>query len=358
MSDQVPDDVSVKNAEAIQFAQENLKIYGKSITALQADNAFREKLYSLVEESFDGERNVLFRTLLSEEQNPMASKLRREISKLNQSATNALINVDGKNYYPQVYIPFYDDLKEKGILSTKTPILIIYTDDSPTSLYLGYSINDQGDLVATEELISENFAKENEVWVISINERVDSDGNLKENITTDRTQGASYPHARFVTIKIDSHKEEWAAGASEVHIKRYLSFYRYDLYSSNPAVLNVTSEDDLPDGDGWRIKEVKRNDVGKTLTVNWAYVADWPNRYYNFPDGSSYHTDYFYYVVFEYDPWPTGMRTASMPDLGLSGFVIPTNYRSADTYYKQSYIPEYGANTWTSTVGFHFTSQY
>ncbi|NJN40911.1 MAG: hypothetical protein HC811_00365, partial [Flammeovirgaceae bacterium] len=162
----------------------------------------------------------------------------------------------------------------------------------------------------------------------------------------------------FATIKIDSHKEEWVAGASEVHIKRYYSFYRFDQYSSNPVAKNVTTEDAVNDGDGWRIKEVKRKDVGKTLTVNWIYALNWPIEFYNFPNGSSYHTDYFYYVVFEYDPWPTGLRNAYIPDAGSSGFTVYTCYRSADDFYKIGNIPEYGANYWSSTSGFHFTSEY
>jgi len=32
--------------------------------------------------------------------------------------------------------------------------------------------------------------------------------------------------------------------------------------------------------------------------------------------------------------------------------------RSVDTYYKIGYIPVFGANYWTSSTGFHFTSQY
>lgn len=354
------DKSDLTNLQEVKFAEDNLKVYGKSILSLQPDKEFRKSFYSSIEESFDGERNVLFKTLLEIDKNPTnAKKLNDKILANSEDVLNAFNGIEGKNYYPQVFIPYYDELKDKGKLSTKPPTLVIYTHDSPNSLYQGYSLNDNGTLVELKTLISEDYAKENEVWVVSINERVDDKGDVySEYKTNGRTLGASYPNAKFVTIKIDSHKEVWVSGGSEVHIKRYLSFYRYDQYSSSPAVLQVTSEDAFNDGDGWRITEVKRKDVGKTLTVNWTYVGDWPNKYYNFQDGSSYHTDYFYYVVFEYDPWPTGMRTASIPDLGLSGLFIPTNYRSADTYYNQSYIPEGGANYWTSTTGFHFTSQY
>lgn len=357
MQDASSDLIHQKDTE---FATDNLKVYGKSILTFQIDFDFKANLYAAIEESFDGERNVLFKTLLREDKNPIhARKLQGELLNSRQAIMNAFMNLDGKNYYPQVFIPFYDELKATGKLSIKIPTLVIYTHDSPNSLYQGYSLDHKGNLLQTQ-LISEAYAKENEVWIVSLNERVDNDGNVTDGYknTSSRTLGVSYPNARFNTIKIDSHKEEWVAGASEVHIKRYLSFYRYDQYSSNPAVLQVTSEDAFSDGDGWRISQVKRSDVGKTLTVNWVYVGDWPTKYYNFQDGSSYHTDYIYYVVFEYDSWPTGMRTATIQDAGLSTIPINSSYRSADTFYKIGFIPEYGANYWTSTTGFHFTSQY
>lgn len=348
------------NSKEIQLAQDKLKIYGQAVLSLGNNPDFRAELYSEIDKSFDGDRNVLFKTLIEEGRtnSRFARSLKDNLLALNPSALHAFNNIEGNNYFPQVFIPFYDELKASAKLGVSNPNIIIYTHPSPNSVYQSYKLNSEGTLLP-DKLISENFAKENEVWVISINERVDNDGlAITKANTNSKTSGASYPNAKFVTIKIDTHKEEWVSGGSEVHIKRYLSFYRYDQYSSSQAVLQVTSEDALNDGDGWRIKEVNRKDVGKTLTVNWNYVGDWPNKYYNFSDGSSYHTDYFYYVVFEYDPWPTGMRTASIPDLGLSGLTIPTNYRSADTYYKQSYIPESGTNTWTSSTGFHFTSEY
>jgi len=351
----------VINQRDVAFATENLSIYGASLLTFQKDSDFRKVLYAGIEAAFDGERNVLFKTLLQEDKNPIhARKLTSSLLGSKEGIMNAFANIEGKNYYPQLFIPFYDELKANGKLSIKDPVLVIYATDSPNSEYQGYSINNNGDLVKTK-MVSEAYAKENEVWVVSLNERVDSEGNVinfHEKETGGRTQGVSYPNARFATIKIDSHKEEWVSGGSEVHIKRYASFYRYDQYSSNQAALNYTEEDALNDGDGWRIKEIKRKDVGKTLTVNWVYAGNWPDKFYNFDNGTSYHTDYLYYVVFEYDPWPAGMRTASIQDAGLSSIPINSSYRSTDTFYKIGYIPEYGANYWTSSTGFHFTSEY
>ncbi len=360
LNEQPQNIAEVTNQRDVAFATENLTVYGESLLTLQKDSEFGKVLYAGIEDAFDGERNVLFKTLLQEDKNPIqARKLSSKLLSSKEGIMNAFSNIEGRNYYPQVFIPFYDELKASGKLSIKDPVLVIYTIDSPNSVYQGYLLGSNGGLIKTQ-MVSEAYAKENEVWVISINERVDSEGNLIDAYVKDtgsRTQGVAYPNARFATMKIDSHKEEWVAGASEVHIKRYLSFFWFDQYSSTPVAGNVTSEDVPNDGDGWRIKEVKRKDVGKTLTINWTYISNWPDKNYVF-DFGPVHTNYFYYVVFEYDAWPTGLRNAYIPDAGVSGNTIYTCYRSADTYYKMDYIPESAADGWSSSSGFHFTSQF
>jgi hypothetical protein len=350
----------------VDYAKKYLSALGNSILILQNDTEFRSNLYSSIEVAFDGEKNVLFRSFISTGSDKrILSKFSQALSQVVGEASipeviNAFNNIEGRTLYPQIFIPFYDDLKVIGKIGTVSPTLVIYTVDSPNSEYTGFKLGSDGKLKELDYKINESFAKQNETWVISINERVDNTGTVTKDLdnASGRIQGVSYPNARFNKIKITSHKEEWVAGASEVHIKRYMSFYRFDQYSSNPVAGNYSSEDAVDDGDGWRIKKVDRSDVGDWLTVNWVYVSNWPNKYYNFDNGSSFHTDYLYYVVFEYDAWPTGLRNAYIPDAGGSTYTVYTCYRSADSYYKMSNIPEYQADGLSSSSGFHFTSQY
>ena len=353
------EEIVADNLKDIEFAQDNLKLYAQSVLAMQNESGFRADLYAAVEEAFDGEKNVLFKTLMDDSKNPKnARSLKDNLQQLSSTALTAFNNIEGYNYYPQVYIPFYEELKTAGKLGKSEPKVIVYTHNLPNSEYPTYTLNSDGSLTEGQS-VSEDFAKENEVWVVSISERVDDNGAVKEEIDSDngRTQGVSFPNARFQTMKITSHKEEWVAGGSEVSIKRYMSFFWFDQHSSNPVAKEYSIEDAPDDGSGKRVKDVKRSDVDNTLTINWTYVVNWPNQSYQF-DFGSVHTDFFYYVVFEYDAWPTGLRNAYIPDAGVSGNTIYTCYRSADTYYKMSNIPESGADGWSSTSGFHFTSQY
>ncbi|NJN40912.1 MAG: hypothetical protein HC811_00370 [Flammeovirgaceae bacterium] len=171
---------------------------------MNKDKEFRSILYSFVEEAFDGEHNVLFKHLMEETKNPThARMLGNKLVGEKLDILNAFSNIKGKNYYPQIFIPFYDELKAKGKLSTKDPVLVVYTIDSQNSIYQGYSLDTDGNLIETQD-VSEAFAKENEVWVVSLNERVDNEGNVTEGYKSnirDRAQGASYPNARFCNHK-------------------------------------------------------------------------------------------------------------------------------------------------------------
>ncbi len=320
-----PTESSLIDVDAVKFAQENLKSYGKSILSFQTEIKFKKDLYSLIEESFDGERNVLFKTLLQEEKNPINSRnLTNKLNKVSPTVLNAFDNIAGKNYFPQVFIPFYDVLKEKRKLSVKPPIVVIYTNDSPNSFYQGYSLDSEDNLIEIKELISEEYAKENEVWVISINERVDNNGNPlaiyeKNDSNSGRTMAS--PSAIVDQMKCKCHKESWTAGASEVNIITIASdfgFFEYDI--------NLYGKGD---NEGGEIYKFSRSDVSnnRNKDLNFYIVNDWDERAPNKPYGS--------YVIFEYDTWPTGKRTASWE---LGGATLNWEYRSADGYYAKQTV--------------------
>lgn len=278
-----------------------------------------------------------------------------------KTVMSAFEGIAGKNYYPQVFIPFYDDLKQTGKIGKSKPVLVIGVADVP--VYPGYYLNEKDELVDTGFPVDEDYAKQHEVWVISINERVDSEGNVqdafKRTNTSGKIQGVSFPNARWNTMKITSHKESWALGASEINCKRWLSFYRWDQYSTAQHAKGLTAEDTPIDGDGRHIRDFSRNQIKNqsTVTIDWVYVPDWPNQTGNI-DGTIYHTNYLYYVIFEYDPWPTGFNSFGLLDAaGNAGFTVC--YRSADGYYSQGYIPEWGANGHIINEGGVYTnSQY
>jgi hypothetical protein len=347
---------AMQDAERVDYAKENLLAIGNAAISLsREDVSFRQTIYSEIEKTFDGDYNVLIRTLTGAPVNGRREgKLYTSVVKVTGSAENAeqaltaFNSVEGKNYYPQIFIPFYEDLSHEGKIGVAEPMIVIAALDEPT--YPGYKLDQEGKLVETGLTIDESYARENEVWVISINERADSDGNVSKDLSENgsgRTKGAYFPDARFEFIKCSMHKESWAAGGSEVHIKRYISFFNYDQFGAVHSG-ELTSEDDPGDGDGWRIYQFTRADVDANKKINrkWLYMSGWPTREISIGNGQSAHTDYLYYVIFEYDAWPAGLKVASIPDAGNSGNFIDTNFRSTETMYQMGYIPEGSANFW------------
>lgn len=80
--------------------------------------------------------------------------------------------------YPQIFIPFYEELRGKKKIGVSEPVVVIYVDENENDEYEGYFFNN-GLLQKLNFLIREEYARTNEVWVISINERVDEKGDVK-----------------------------------------------------------------------------------------------------------------------------------------------------------------------------------
>ena len=165
-------------------------------------------------------------------------------------------------------------------------------------------------------MIDEEFAQNNEVWVISLNERY-----FGENDSSSETNGSingrtkSSPSAIVDQIKIKCHKESWAAGASEVNILTLFSNWGATVLDLNVYGNGVY--------EGGEIYKFSRKDVRKqnNKDVNFYILNDWDDRAPDMPYGN--------YVIFEYDTWPTGRKTIEW----YVGATISIKYRSADIYY-------------------------
>jgi len=332
LSDNVPIEEHILSVtEEIEYTRENLKAYGRSVLALQGEKDFKKKFYALVEESFDGERNVLFKTLLQEEKSPMARRLQTELQKNGNVALRAFDNIEGKNYYPQIFVPFYDELKAAGKLSVKEPVLVFHITDSDGPLYSGYSVDGEGDLKELNFRISEAFARENEVWVVSLNERVNDLGEphaVYTNQSSSAGRVMSSPSAIVDWMVCRCHHESWAAGASEVNIISVLSEYRFrdhiaQFYGNGP-------------NEGGHIHQFSRSDVRnrRNIDLNFLIVQNWDIQFPTRPYAS--------YVIFEYDSWPTGTRTATWRQGGLE---YSWEYRSADRFFYAKTVLKWAFST-------------
>jgi hypothetical protein len=134
---------------------------------------FKKNVYRLVRDRFDGDNNVLCKDIIS----------KTKIG-LNDTILGALQYYQQEGLYPQIYIPYFEEIQKR-----KTDENVIFINgigvDESQNAFQGYWF-DNDTIINTPFFIDEQYAMNHEVWVISINERVDENGNLL--IHTDKTK--------------------------------------------------------------------------------------------------------------------------------------------------------------------------
>ncbi len=329
------------NIEQIAYTKNNFKNIGTELAKIANDNFFRMVLYREVEKKFDGDYNVLLSDLISELKQRSKNGRMSSVTtlSLNQIEPSLLFfkNIDGRNYYPQIYIPFFETKREMNIDSNSArrsgnsePMFVFFAGDESQDIYPGYQMNQNGKFEETGILIDENYAENNEVWVLSINERVNDNGVVDVIWRTDDLSSAritSYGDAIIPTMKIKSHKESWAGGQSEVHVLRYVDNSSFTDRTGKQIALQGRGSNE-----GDQIVKASRKDVKnkRELAVGFTLVPAW----------NIMTTDVVYYVIFEYDTWPTGVRDARWDK--TAGTLI-LGYRSADGWYDKKEFSRWDA---------------
>jgi hypothetical protein len=256
-----------------------------------ADNAaFRQALYQGIDQKFDGETNVLVKDLLAS-QPAVADQWERAAQRLGfKGVSNALAAFQGintRNAYPQLYIPFYEELKEEGKLGKTAPIVVLYyANDQPT--YPGFTLDAAQGLIKTGQTVDEAQARQTEVWVISLNERVDSQGELIKALgslepvsNNGRLEFNNYAYMSHIAVRC--HGDSWAGGGTELHIVRRETPINYagpftDIGNNGPAGEKI--------GD-WTRPSIQ---AGTIFNMNFVLHPDWGT-----------NAIYVYLIVFDYD---------------------------------------------------------
>ena len=222
--------------DQVAFAGANLMVLGESVLSISDDASFREVLYKEVDKKFDGDNDILFEKLLEipiTEKQTIGARIAnttksKDMTSITQ-ACDAFKGIGEENYYPQIFIPFYDELKESGVLGTKSPVVVVHSGDDGTEEYVGYTLDSKGELTKTSFLVDEDYAMNNEVWVISINERVDSQGLVKDNLLVKDNGIDTYEiennsrmnfevRGRIRDLRVKCYKESFVNGTLELII--------------------------------------------------------------------------------------------------------------------------------------------
>jgi hypothetical protein len=209
------------------------------VVELAKNSTFRNTVHSKVAEQFDGDDEVLLKTLDGLVSN-LSSNMRQSVlqHKDNIAQSPNLINyknfqafttseklsevVTGytncdKTRYVQIYIPCYEEVDLNSL-----PVIVIGYEEPDDCIIPGYQIQSDGSVKVIN--VDETFACDNLVWVVSVNERVDDSGVVYAMTVSDeefQPDGGVDFRVNDKEIKVDSvrisdKKECWLCGKAEV----------------------------------------------------------------------------------------------------------------------------------------------
>jgi hypothetical protein len=215
-----------------------------SILILSKNEYFKNVLYQEIVKRFDGENNVLIRDIYYKCKADgldilpdMSYCLRlngieairadRELSKaLNGYKTN-----NGVILYPHIYIPALND-EEKFNEIKKNGNVYIVSDriiEDEKSTFKGRFIKEDLTISQTAFEINEQFAINNEVWVVAFNERVDETGKNADRFNKTSLKGEDFLSIQStlgrdlkileITCPDLNALEGWTRGGPELYLK-------------------------------------------------------------------------------------------------------------------------------------------
>jgi hypothetical protein len=312
--------------EKVAYFEYHLGAIGQSALLMADHAAFRQALYQGIDQKFDGETNVLVKDLLAR-QPALADQWDQAARRLGfggvENALAAFQGLNQRNSYPQLYIPFYDELKEKGKLGKNAPVVVLYYGKDDLA-YPGFRFDPAQRLIQTGQMVDEAQARQTEVWVISLNERVDAQGELFKAIGSPEPVGNSgrleQGQAKFSHISVRCHGDSWAGGGTELHLVRRES-------TSSGFFVDIGNNGAAGDKIGdWTRPSIEAQTI---FNMNFIYNPSWTN------------TDaYVYMAIFDYDsPGPNELfRVEQNGPNGISRWGLSTIWANNTGVYVSDVI--------------------
>lgn len=346
-----------------KYTLDNLTMIGKGVLSASTNTNFRKMVYTEIDKKFDGDFNVLVNTL-GENASKMNINLVQNVAKSMgnasdmmadaQNVMNAFKNIESNEYYPQVYIPFFKELKKSGKIGISNPTIVIFNGNSKNSKENGapgYVINNEGKIKQIAN-VKEDYVKNNEVWVISLNERTVSTPQgmkLKKELVSDskspskasRVASTNLWEWQFSTMKILVDKDNNIfMGDSEVCMKAFIdsnvngNFALNTPYSIYGGYLDLGSFE-----------------VGVGKSDNKEFITSHKSTNYfrwgtTLGDNANNVAQTMYYVIYEDDNWPAVQRTATLNKVG--GGTVEIQYRSEDLFYDSNTLYSSNGPRWAN----------
>lgn len=214
---------------------------------------YRAAITSLAQEQFDGDDNVLLKTIKSDAVASLPTLLLQGIDTYQPLITNneavpypilddaesIALGIDGYSYtnpertlYLQVYIPFIDEVD-----LTSMPVIALLTEDDEN--LKGYELDAEGHVNVID--LTEEIAKNRLVWVVSINEVVNDEGEVMNLVVNTELPNSNRTTAVKKSIwlheiNISNKKEGWGAGRADI------SWVARKLLECGTSAGNVTAQ--------------------------------------------------------------------------------------------------------------------
>jgi hypothetical protein len=331
--------------EQRQYVRDNFKQLMKELKPIFKDAELKAILYSEVTKKFDGDYNVLIKTLINNQQ--VSSKINKE--KIN-SLLSAFYNIDGRNYHPQIYIPNFENHNTNQNLRTATSEdaeVVFYDGDETVIQVPTYSYNEDGEVVPSGNIADENYAYARPLYIFGLNESPEDliyigNGISGTNGTSGTNNTTSTVNARINKMTVRHRNESWLGGASEVCMRALSTTWNHRLLgvTTNPQVSinNIRTTTSFQGHEIWKMARVLCNNE---YTLNYAIHQNW--------NITSFSSDpiVYSYVIFEADAWPTGTKVAAS--------LIPSNpdpLTNKDFFEFRSADESYGCNNGTPSVNY------
>ncbi len=356
-------------AEQETYARYHLGVLSQSLFGVVNNHDFRRMVHAEVEKETTGETTVLFSTLfkrIKAEKPSLLDDMQQYVTPEEfTKSQQAFWGIDDNILYPQIAIPFYEEIKLKNksdLDEGSSPIIVTHPIKNQETVK-GYIVNDYGQAIGTKE-IDEQYAREHEVWVISLNETLSTPqaGMLKDcdqnpflcypddDVSSSKetksarladiqeTQGTCTADGnpgdpRQTTTGIDvykdritvkSHKEPWYDGRSEV----WLAFSSVWEGGSDPKAIGVkdkepywdpiqTVNDQVYGGNvvSSEIFHASRSDIDNKRVINIyeIEISRW---------GKDRRKNAAVFTLFEMDPWPAPRINVKVATYARSGYSI------------------------------------
>lgn len=195
-----------------------LRTVATGILYYNKDANFRNSINKEVAKQFDGDDNVLIKTMVNYEPNLIANfktaiDLYKDITDPYDNVSDITEAVQGFDYFGkmafiQVYIPFVDIVNLNS-----NPIICINTNDDDA--LPGYYLDGNNELV--QILVDENFAEENLIWVISVSETEGVSTKAPQNVVNlgppPTVEDMNFRSEKF---NLSDRKEGWGNGRAEL----------------------------------------------------------------------------------------------------------------------------------------------